>query len=33
MLATEKTFDSIFNKENKAGQKPIDIAEEKVIEL
>jgi hypothetical protein len=33
MLATEKTFDSIFNRENKAGQRPIDIAEEKVIEL
>jgi hypothetical protein len=33
MLANEKTFDIIFNKENKAGHKPIDIAEEKVIEL
>ena len=33
LLATERTFDSIFNRENKAGQRPIDIAEEKVIEL
>jgi ankyrin repeat protein len=33
MLATEATFSQIFNKENKQGQKAIDVAQEKVIEL
>jgi len=33
MLATEKTFNSIFNKQNKDGLLAVDIAEEKVMEV
>jgi ankyrin repeat protein len=33
MLATEMTFEQTFNKPNRQGQKAIDIAQEKVIEL
>jgi len=33
MLATETTFEQTFNKQNRQGQKAIDIAQEKVIEL
>ena len=33
MLATENTFDQIFNKDNKAGQKAIDISMDKVMEV